>query len=252
MAELKNTTSKTTEEFSKYKSIIISTNNSKPIIKVVDNYSEIKNTEPLINSDNSNVSVYFSLSESSKYKLLRNNQSLFLYLVTDKFHPIYRLKSRKINRKHYGILKNKTIPRGYLQSSCYKTTDVDYSFNNVSKMLIPNQYFNITAIIREITIYLESRKKQGKLFTGRYNHYCYKKHPESAYFKFYLLVAPSYNFNFNIMSNKNKREIVHSKLSIPIVVFASALGKAKYEIKLETIDDYKRGNIEKLYCLSVR
>lgn len=235
-----------------YKSITISANISEPVVEYVDIFADLKNTKPVISFDGSDAFIYFPLSESLKYKLLQNNQNLFLYLVTDKFCSTFRLKSRKRNRKPNGLLSNKTLPRGYIQSTCHKTTDINYSFSSVSKVLIPNKYINISVFIDEIILYLKFRKEHGKLFTGRYNHYCYKNHPETAYFKFYLSVAPSYDFNFNIMGNKGKCENIYSQLSIPIVVFASVLNSEKYIIQLETINDYKHGKIEELYCLTIR
>ena len=235
---------------SSYTETTISLHGSKT--KFVDTFAELKQTIPQISLENNIPYLYMYLSESEELYLRENNLSLFVYLVSSKFHPSFRIKSGLINTRRDSELINKTIPIGKYQSTCRKTTNIKYSYLETVKLIFPNQNTNITELLQTALNYLQTRYNENTLTKGKFNHYCFKNHPENSYFKYYLIVAPSLNFNFNQMAHKYKRTTIHSKLSIPIVFYTSAFNKEEVNLALEEIDDYKGKTTEKLYCLTVR
>ena len=237
-----------------YKQITINSANKSENIQNIDVFSELKNTEPSLSVIDNNLIMNIPLNSEALQYLIDNQLKLVAHLVSSKSHSNFRLKtnsliSRNIYKKE--SLRNKTIPIGKVQNKCLKTTDINHSFYCTSQIIYPNINENLSILLLTIINYMTERFCNNKLTTGRFNHSAFKKYSSSAYFKFYIIVTPSYNLNFNSM-NKYKRRNIHSKLSIPIVLFSSALTKNEITLTAETIDDYKHGKIEKLNCITIR
>ena len=237
-----------------YKQIIINSANKSENIQHIDVFSELKNTEPVLSVENNNIILNMPINNELLTYLNENNIKLFAHLVSSKSHSNFRIKKNGIiSRSIYKSeqFKNKTIPIGVVQNKCLKTTDINHSFYTTSQEIYPNSNSSILILFLTIMNYLTDRLIKGKLNTGRFNHHSFKKYSESSYFKFYIVISPSYNNNFNNIQ-KYKRKIICSKLSIPIVVFKTALENQNNTLQLETIDDHCGNNIRKLYCLTVR
>lgn len=247
MAELKNTTLRTTE------SLINEVKNNTPqlSIKTINGQQRL-----ILRIDN--------ISEDYRHFLVENNLTLFAFLGTPArksgsgggslsaywggalqyFYGVTRGHNR-IDSRGNGI----SFPIGKAQfTDNPASTETFLSnagrtyFQNVSWVIMPNQDNDLTYAVNEMINMLKMRNNFSQ---GRFNHFCYSF--SDSFYKAYLVVVPSYNFHFGELCTSST-VIAHSNLSIPICFYFNQLiGKSNYTLASETLNKYNVGS-----CITVK
>ena len=253
---------------------IITIGRNKHMVEYVDKYSEIKNNSPelIINGsgEDSELFVKFSIQSSeliseftyTKYSLYARivlsspNNSSRLY----KKYSHSRNGRNTVNNK-YGtrtiphrmapkdsIFNSKSFPLAEYNVYSKKTTNIEFAFTNISKLIFPNKEYNISELILPVIYYLKNKNINNTLNKGRFNKQSFIKHKDSAYFKMYICVNISENYSLSPIND----EIILSKLSIPIFIYFSVLENDVFNINKETVIDYNRNGNKETEVITIR